>query len=79
MSLFTRDSGGGTTIISRHPREGLTWYWSLSWQPAKGDFARHWFKLDLAQPAHQRHHCLHLFRRGCLMLSTQDYHKRKAA
>lgn len=81
LRFFTRDSGGGYTLVSRHPRTSPTWYWFISWQPAKADFARHFFKLNIApgNGPHQRHHNLHLFWRGSLVLSTQGYHKQEAA
>lgn len=81
LRFFTRDSGGGLGIVSRHPRSSPTWYWAVSWQPAKADFARHWFKLNLAKNCigpHQRHHNLHLLKLGSLCLSTQGYHKEAA-
>lgn len=79
LSFFTRDSGGGLTLVSRHPLSSPTWYWSLSWQPVKADFARHFFKLHISKlpGPHQKHHYLHLLRLGSFVLSTQGYHKNK--
>lgn len=77
VSLFCRDSGGGLTFVSYHPVKSGTWYWSFSWQPFRADEARHWFRWSPDTSARgQKHHRLDLFRRGSLMLSTQDYHKR---
>lgn len=80
LSFFRRQSGDGFTLASRHPPSSPTWYWALSWQPAKADFARHILRLniDKGRGPHQRHHRLHLMRAGCLMLSTQAYHKQSA-
>lgn len=75
LSFLTRDSGGGLTLVSRHPPSSPTWYWSLSWQPYRADETRWWLRLHLSPGTGQRHHSLCLLGLGRLMLSTQDYHK----
>jgi hypothetical protein len=76
LHFFTRDSGGGTVLVSRHPRHSATWYWSLSWQPYRADEKRWLFKAYLDRiGGYQKHHWLGLFGIGKLMLSTQSYHQ----
>ena len=75
LRFLTRDSGGGTTLVSRHPVHSQTWYWSLSWQPFRADEKRWWFKLCVdSSDSFQKHHWLCLLGIGRLMLSTQSYH-----
>jgi len=33
LSLFCRDSGGGISVITWHPRNSMTWLWGLSYTP----------------------------------------------
>lgn len=79
LHFFTRDSGGGLVIVSRHPVHSPTWYWSLSWQPYRADEKRWWLKLRIDDGFMQRHHWVGLFGLGRLMLSTQSYHKQSRA
>lgn len=78
LSFFKRDSGGGTVLVSRHPRHSATWYWSLSWQPYRADEKRWWLNLYIdRRGGFQKRHRLGLLGRGRLVLSTQSYHKKQ--
>ena len=77
FNFFTRDSGGGLTLIGYHPRWSLTWIWSLSLQRWKNE--RSWRILQIdPHRSGQWHHWLSLPFGYALLLSRQDFHREQS-
>jgi len=74
LSFFTRDSAGGLTVASYHPRSSATWYWSIGFGRRNGN--RMFIGSD--PRSHQRHDYLNIGPFG-LRLSRQNYHKQATA
>lgn len=77
-SFFTRDSGGGLTLIAKHPSDCRTWHWAISISKYRyKEEPRYWFKLSMMPRdmcINQWHHCLHLFKLCVISIAFQDYH-----
>lgn len=72
LTLLARDSAGGITLASYHPRSSLTWHWSLSLD--RRAFGPRWGRFTLATGPLVRQQGLRLGM-WTLLLSTQSFHK----
>lgn len=72
LTILARDSGGGRTLASYHPRSSLTWHWVL--RIDRKALAPKWgyYTIPCGQHAKQRHLRLGMW---TLMFNTQSYHK----
>ena len=77
FNLFTRDSGGGFTLASYHPKKYQTWIWTVSYEQHK-PWHHKSFKLDIV-PKQNRYgqwfHYFYMGEFGKLILGRQNYHK----
>jgi hypothetical protein len=73
LYLGGRDSGGGMMLAFWHPRNEGTWHWSVSIQKPNGRPHR----TPKTQRAYQWHDTYWLPFKRQLVVSFQDWHKRK--
>lgn len=78
LSFGKRNSAGGLTLASYHPRKSGTWYWSLTLERQR--YAAPLVRLEPKERRRgQWHHCFRLPFGWSLIWSQQDYHRGRAA
>lgn len=74
LSVFTRTSAGGLTLVSYHPRTSLTWHWSVSIIRSPV-FRPFWLVSRASLRTGQWHDFYRLPFGRVLCISGQDYHR----
>lgn len=76
LRFFTRSSDNGIVLVSRHPKGSLTWYWSVSLKRLSEE-QRNRIVVRDPRRTHQWHDYYRLPFGWRIIVSQQDYHKRR--
>ena len=74
LELMHRDSGGGLVLLAYHPRGSATWHWSAVLARGGGSALIN----RAANRQGQWHDYYRLPFGYCLIISQQDWHKKRA-
>lgn len=73
IRLFQRDSAGGLSIITCHPRNSLTWVWGLSYTPqSERSYPAKFGWVYFREPLGQLKWCLSLGKFGMFNFHVQE-------